>query len=62
MCSASELDKLKSEVMGSFSKAIEGIAMIIFIVGSGGAFKQVILDTGIGDYIAGMMENTSISR
>lgn len=55
------IGRTMSEVMGSFSKAIEGIAMIIFIVGSGGAFKQVILDTGIGDYIAGMMENTSVS-
>lgn len=50
-----------NEVMGSFSGAIEGIAMIIFIVGSGGAFKQIILDTGIGDFIAGLMENTSIN-
>ena len=49
------------EVMGSFSGAIEGIAMIIFIVGSGGAFKQIILDTGIGDFIAGLMQNTSVS-
>lgn len=49
------------EVMGSFSGAIEGIAMIVFIVGAGGAFKQIILDTGIGDFIAGMMQNTSVS-
>ncbi|PZX07193.1 D-fructuronate permease [Psychrobacillus insolitus] len=49
------------EVMDSFSGAIEGIAMIIFIVGSGGAFKQIILDTGIGDFIAGLMQNTSVS-
>ena len=50
-----------NEVMASFSGAIEGIAMIIFIVGSGGAFKQIILDTGIGDFIAGLMQNTSVS-
>ncbi|MFJ8063029.1 gluconate:H+ symporter [Psychrobacillus sp. NPDC096426] len=50
-----------TEVMSSFSGAIEGIAMIIFIVGAGGAFKQIILDTGIGDFIAGMMANTSVS-
>lgn len=50
-----------NEVMGSFSGAIEGIAMIVFIVGAGGAFKQIILDTGIGDFIAGMMQNTSVS-
>lgn len=49
------------EIMSSFSGAIEGIAMIVFIVGAGGAFKQIILDTGIGDFIAGMMENTSVS-
>ncbi|AMQ06948.1 gluconate:H+ symporter [Sporosarcina sp. FSL K6-1540] len=49
------------EIMTSFSGAIEGIAMIVFIVGAGGAFKQIILDTGIGDFIAGMMENTSVS-
>ena len=49
------------EVMASFSGAIEGIAMIVFIVGAGGAFKQIILDTGIGDFIAGMMQNTSVS-
>ncbi len=49
------------EIMGSFSKAIEGIAMIIFVVGAGGAFKEVILDSGVGDYIASMMENTTIS-
>lgn len=55
------LGRTMKEVMNSFSGAIEGIAMIIFIVGSGGAFKQIILDTGIGDLIAGVMQNTSIS-
>jgi high-affinity gluconate transporter len=50
-----------SEIMGSFSKAVEGIAMIIFVVGAGGAFKEVILDSGVGDYIASMMANTTVS-
>ncbi|MFL6562823.1 MAG: gluconate:H+ symporter, partial [Bacillus sp. (in: firmicutes)] len=49
------------DIMKSFSGAIEGIAMIVFIVGAGGAFKQIILDSGVGDYIAKMMENTSVS-
>lgn len=49
------------EIMGSFSGAIEGIAMVVFIVGSGGAFKQIILDAGVGDAIAALMQNTSIS-
>lgn len=55
------LGRTMKEVMNSFSGAIEGIAMIIFIVGSGGAFKQIILDTGIGDLIAGIMQDSSVS-
>ena len=46
------------EVIESFSGAIKGIAMIVFIVGGGGAFKQVKHDTGVGDYIADLMQNT----
>lgn len=49
------------EVMGSFEGVLKGIAMVIFIVGAGGAFKEIILDSGVGDYIAGMMANTTIS-
>lgn len=49
------------QIMTSFEGGLKGIAMIIFIVGAGGAFKQVILDSGVGEYIAGMMEDTSIS-
>lgn len=49
------------QVMDSFGGAIKGIAMIIFIVGAGGAFKEIILDSGVGDYIAGMMANTAIN-
>lgn len=50
-----------NEITKSFSGAIEGIAMIIFIVGSGGAFKQIILNSGVGDSIASLMQNSSIS-
>lgn len=49
------------EIMNSFDGAMKGIAMIIFIVGAGGAFKEIILDSGVGDYIASMMENTTIN-
>ncbi|RDW18618.1 gluconate:H+ symporter [Oceanobacillus chungangensis] len=50
-----------SQVMDTFGDALKGIALIIFIVGSGGAFKEVILEAGVGDYIANMMQNTSVS-
>lgn len=48
-----------TQVMDTFSDAIKGIAMIIFIVGSGGAFKEIILEAGVGDYIATLMQNSS---
>jgi high-affinity gluconate transporter len=56
-----KVGRTMNEIMKSFSGAIEGIAMIIFIVGSGGAFKQIILNSGVGDSIASLMQNSSIS-
>jgi high-affinity gluconate transporter len=56
-----KVGRTMNEIMKSFSGAIEGIAMIIFIVGSGGAFKQIILNSGVGDSIAALMQNSSIS-
>lgn len=50
-----------SDVMKSYTVAIEKVAMVVFIIGAGGAFKQIIMDTGVGDYIADMMRNSSVS-
>ena len=50
-----------NEVMDSFSDGIKGIAMIIFIVGAGGAFKQIIIDSGTGETIASMMQNLNMN-
>lgn len=50
-----------SDVMKSYTVAIEKVAMVVFIIGAGGAFKQIIMDTGVGDYIADMMRHSSIS-
>lgn len=47
--------------MESFEGAVKGIAMVVLIIGAGGALKEVIIDTGIGDYIGGLMNATSIS-
>ncbi|MDM5201176.1 hypothetical protein QUF79_24430 [Fictibacillus enclensis] len=35
--------------------------MITLIVSAGGAFKQIILDTKIGDYIGELMKGSHIS-
>lgn len=47
--------------MGVFKSAVKGIAMVILIIGAGGALKQVIIDPGVGDYIGSLMTATSIS-
>ncbi|NHC38889.1 hypothetical protein G6549_02845 [Bacillus sp. MM2020_1] len=37
------------------------IAMIIFIIGAGGAFKQIIIDSGTGETIATMMHSLNMN-
>ncbi|ROR13482.1 gluconate:H+ symporter [Erwinia sp. JUb26] len=49
------------EVMEMCSSSIGAIAMIVFIIAGGGAFKQVLVDSGVGDYIANMMKGSSLS-
>lgn len=47
------LQKVKMETqMQWLSTAISGIAMILLIITAGGVFKQVLTDSGTGDYIA----------
>ncbi len=49
------------EVMDFVTASVSSIAMILLIIGGGGAFKQVLIDSGVGDYIAELMEGASIS-
>ncbi len=47
------LQKVKIETqMQWLSSAISGIAMILLIITAGGVFKQVLTDSGTGDYIS----------
>lgn len=48
-------------LMGSCSSSIKSIAMIIFIIGAGGAFKQVLQAGGISDYIIGLTGGWDVS-
>ncbi|WP_444980054.1 GntT/GntP/DsdX family permease, partial [Lonsdalea populi] len=41
--------------------SIKIIAMMLLILGGGGAFKQVLVDSGVDKYIAHMMEGSSLS-
>ena len=46
-------------VMDTFGSAVKAIAMVVLIIGAGGALKQMIIDTGIGDYIGSLMSGSS---
>ncbi|MDR7240596.1 GntP family permease [Neobacillus drentensis] len=49
------------EVMDSCSTAITHIGMMLLIIGGGGAFKQVLINGGVGDYVAELFKGTSLS-
>lgn len=53
--------KAMSEISLTCAAAVKGVAMILLIIGGGGAFKQVLIDSGTGDYLGELLEGTAIS-
>ncbi|WP_022824723.1 gluconate:H+ symporter [Hymenobacter norwichensis] len=53
--------KSMKEVMDSVSGSVAGIAMILLIIGGGGALKQVLVDSGVGTYIVAQFNNLHLS-
>jgi Gnt-I system high-affinity gluconate transporter len=49
------------ELMKSCAGAVKSIAMILVVIGGGGAFKQVLVDSGINDYILHMTSGWAVS-
>ncbi|PTY85254.1 gluconate:H+ symporter, partial [Heyndrickxia sporothermodurans] len=49
------------EVMNSCTSSITAIGMMLLIIGGGGAFKQVLIDGGVGDYVSKLFTGTSMS-
>ncbi len=49
------------EISRSISESISQIAMMLLIIGGGGAFKQVLIDGGVGDYVADFFRQTNMS-
>lgn len=43
------------QIMDIIGDSIGAIAMIVFIIAGGGAFKQVLVDSGVGQYISHLM-------
>ena len=50
-----------TEIMKVVENAITAIAMILLIVGGGGALKQILIDSGVGKYIGDIVGATNLS-
>ncbi len=53
--------KTMPEIMKTVESGIVAIAMILLIVGAGGALKQILIDSGVGMYIGKMVEHSALS-
>ena len=52
--------KTVSEISTSMTESVKQIAMMLLIIG-GGAFKQVLVDGGISDYVSSLFANLNMS-
>jgi len=53
--------KKMEEVMRSLGASVKPICMILLVIGAGGAFKQVIVDSGVANVIKEMSKNLHMS-
>ncbi|HEX7908209.1 MAG TPA: gluconate:H+ symporter [Paraburkholderia sp.] len=49
------------KLMHGVEKAVVTIGMILLVIAGGGAFKQVLVDSGVGTYIVHMMDGSTLS-
>ncbi|WP_106495895.1 GntP family permease [Lentibacillus sp. Marseille-P4043] len=50
----------KDDVQEIATKALEPAGIIILVTGAGGVFKQVLIDSGVGDVLGDMMVNSAL--
>lgn len=53
--------KEMTQIMGSVASSISGITMVLLIIAGAGALKEVLVDSGVSDYIANMLKDSSFS-
>jgi len=51
----------KKQIAQSCTNAINAMGMLLLVIGGGGALKQVIIDGGVGDYIAKLFNGSNLS-
>ena len=49
------------DVMQSCVDSVKPMAIIILVIGAGGAFKQILVDSGVADYIQSLTDGWAIS-
>lgn len=53
--------KKMTEVMDSLTKSISSITMVLLIIAGAGALKQILIDSGVSDYIGALLNGSNIS-
>ena len=48
-------------IMKIFGSAVSGITMVLLIISGAGALKQILIDSGVSNYIGGLLELSSLS-
>lgn len=48
-------------IMKIFGTAVSGITMVLLIISGAGALKQILIDSGVSNYIGGLLELSSLS-
>jgi len=49
------------EIMEIFAAAVSGITMVLLIISGAGALKQILIDSGVSEYIGSLLEISNMS-
>ena len=53
--------KTMNQIMKTYANAVSGITMVLLVISGAGALKQILIDSGVSDYIGGILEISSMS-
>lgn len=50
-----------NEIMKKCSNSIKGVTMVLLIIAGSGALKEILIDSGVSQYIGGLLKGSSLS-
>ena len=53
--------KTMNQIMKTYGNAVSGITMVLLVISGAGALKQILIDSGVSDYVGGILEISSMS-